>query len=79
MIVTIAQADDWSGIYIDNWLEREGHSLSAVDAFEVMLCVNRDYVEGLKMVTVNEEWLEYHQCGTLPKRLDGLVLEGETE
>jgi len=58
MKVTIVKAEDWQGIYFDNTLEKQYHSVSAQEAFELMMQSPRDYVEELDVVFANDEWLD---------------------
>ena len=66
--ITIVDADDWSGLYVNGELRDEGHSLRVSDVLEIL---------GYK-VTWKEcdgDWMDEH--GTLPNKLSEVKFYGE--
>lgn len=64
--ITIAQADDWIGVYINGELQAEGHSISTVELLEVLGVEH-------EQVSVDQEWIE--DRGNLPANLADVVKE----
>lgn len=63
--LTIAQGDDWSGIYIDGHLVYEGHSIHPMFLADV--------IEDFHIKYVDLDWLE--ERGHLPSDLDEVQCE----
>jgi hypothetical protein len=57
---TIAQADDWSGLYVDGELVYQGHSIPIHVVFEVLGA-------SVQRVEVDLDWI--HARGDLPDKL----------
>lgn len=66
--MTFAQADDWVGIYIDNALMAEGHSIPAVEASEIAIDYGATTVESRD---VDLDWI--HDMGNLPVLMEDVV------
>lgn len=66
--MTFAQADDWVGIYIEDALMTEGHSISPIEAARVAIeggatdVVSRD---------VDLDWI--HDMGNLPVLIEDVI------
>lgn len=58
--IVFVEGDEWEGLYIDNKLATEDHSLSV---FEVLDLIGVNY----KVVYPDDDWL--YKVGKLPERL----------
>lgn len=61
-VLTIAEGDDWRGIYVDGRLQLEGHSFRYQDVANLALGCTR-----VECRSVNLGWLE--DTGSLPEDL----------
>ena len=68
----IAQADDWVGIYVDEVLIEEGHSVPLFAALKTALDTE---VESVEEKWVNQQWIELN--GSLPRDMSDVVWEGD--
>jgi hypothetical protein len=66
--LTLAQGDDWSGIYIDGQLVTEGHSFRTLEVVEICIEHEVTVAEG-KLVDM--VWL--NRQGSLPDREDHVI------
>jgi len=68
-MITLVNAEDWIGVYIDGKLVYEYHDLEP----ETLL----DLIEVIKYNSVwaDEEW--FNKCSSLPKKLSDVKLEVE--
>ena len=58
--ITIVNADDWMGVYLDGELMREGHIIHADEMLDV---IGRKY----ETIEADEDWIA--RIGCLPKDL----------
>lgn len=70
VIVVNSSSGDWSGIYLDNELWAEHHSLHTQDWAEL---INNHHLESVDVKEVSGEWLE--ECGNLPQRYQDIAME----
>lgn len=68
--------EDWEGIYINNELENEGHSIRFGEGFELISEYIND-VAGVSKIDFNtyevsQEWLENE--GNLPQKFDNIPI-----
>lgn len=63
VIVVNSSHGYWPGIYLDNELWTEDHSLHTQDWAEL---INNHHLESVDVEEVDGEWLE--ECGNLPQR-----------
>lgn len=68
VIVVNSSHGDWSGIYLDNFLWTEHHSLHTGDWAEL---INNHHLESVDVREVDGEWLE--MCGNLPQRYQDIA------
>ena len=71
MKITLVNGDDWEGIYIDNELMMENHSLHLGRTLKLIqdkMSGRMDKIEHLSEIVADGEWLEERGC--LPKKLD---------
>ncbi|GAB9152983.1 hypothetical protein [Bradyrhizobium diazoefficiens] len=68
--LTLAQGDDWSGIYVDGQLVTEGHSIRTLEVVEICIEHKVTVAEG-KLVDI--PWL--NEQGSLPQREEEVVWE----
>jgi hypothetical protein len=61
--LTLANGDDWSGIYVDGSLVTEGHSFRTLEVVEICIEHNVTVAEGKE---VDIEWLNGQ--GSLPDK-----------
>ena len=65
MKITLAQGDDWVGIYFDEKLVHQNHSISAAQLLRLLKnSLDNIFVDE---IIVNEEWLE--NLGHFPNNL----------
>ena len=60
---------DWEGLYLDNELYAENHSLRLEDVFEI---INDHHISEAKSFEVDCDWLVEDQCGLLPNLLSDI-------
>ena len=70
VIVVNSSHGDWSGIYLDNELWTEHHSLDTQDWAEL---INNHHLESVDVKEVDGDWLE--ECGNLPQRYQDIPIE----
>lgn len=70
VIVVNSSHGDWSGIYLDNELWTEYHSLHTNDWAEI---INNHHLESVDVIEVDGEWLE--ESGNLPQNFNGIPQE----
>jgi hypothetical protein len=63
IIVVNSSHGYWSGIYLDNELWTEHHSLDTQDWAEI---INNHHLESVDVEEVQGDWLE--ECGNLPQK-----------
>ncbi|MBM7598232.1 hypothetical protein JOC34_000589 [Virgibacillus halotolerans] len=69
--ITVVTGDDWSGVYIDGLLDREGHSIDCSDMLEII-----DSYKCFKNVADYEIDLEYlEDLGSLPYKFEDIPKE----
>jgi hypothetical protein len=71
--MTIVRGDDWEGIYINDKLMREGHSVEPFDA--VKLAIEHG-VSSVASEYCDLDWL--HAAGNLPDLLSEVRLESQS-
>lgn len=71
--ITIAQGEDWTGIYADEELVAEGHQIALDKAMTI--AVEYD-VADITVRWVNSEWLADE--GSLPANIEDVLWEGDT-
>lgn len=64
--ITFVYADDWTGLYVDGRLQREGHSIEAWDALVLIQDLELDNF-GLEYFWCDLDWI--HDRGNLPDEL----------
>lgn len=70
IIVVNSNQGDWSGIYLDNELWTEHHSLDTQDWAEL---INNHHLESVDVKEVCGDWLE--EWGNLPQRYQDIPVE----
>lgn len=60
---------DWEGLYLDNELYKENHSLRPEDVFEI---INDHHISEAKSFEIDCDWLVGDQGGNLPNLLSGI-------
>lgn len=70
IIVVNSSHGDWSGIYLDNELWTEYHSLHTGDWAEL---INNHHLESVDVREVDGEWLE--ESGNLPQNFNDISQE----
>lgn len=70
IIVVNSSHGDWSGIYLDNELCTEHHSLHTQDWAEL---INNHHLESVDVREVDGHWLE--MCGNLPQHYKDIPME----
>jgi hypothetical protein len=70
IIVVNSSSGDWSGIYLDNELWTEHHSLHTGDWAEL---INNHHLDSVDVREVDGEWLE--ESGNLPQNFNGIPQE----
>ena len=68
--IVIALADDWTGLYINDVLSDEGHSISLHDALKATI---GEEVESVEERWLHPDWITLH--GTLPTDINEVVWE----
>lgn len=68
----IAMADDWTGLYVDEVLIEEGHSISN---YAVLKAAIDTEVESVEEKWVNHQWIELN--GSLPRDMSDVVWEDD--
>jgi hypothetical protein len=69
MKVDLVSGDDWSGLYIENKLMMENHSLNVSRVLQLLS--DHGIIAGFKEITADEDWLE--ERGRLPEELNEVV------
>jgi hypothetical protein len=69
MNITLAEGDDWEGLYIDGICYEQNHTLSASDVLSTL----KDFGISVDIKSVDEEWME--EEGYLPEYLKDVKWE----
>lgn len=65
VVIATCESGDWMGIYVNDELKAENHSLSVRDALSL---IGIPFAE----VEVDDEWLEEEMAGRFPKKAQDL-------
>lgn len=67
VVIQYVVADDWQGLYVNEYLKIEGHDISMYQALNIVAkyCIGADDVR-IEKNYVNQEWMEDN--GNLPNK-----------
>jgi hypothetical protein len=77
MKIDLVYADDWVGLYIDNKLEMEGHSLrlgSVIELIKDKMQHRLDKIEAFSEVSADDDWIE--ERGNFPETFEEVKTNG---
>ena len=71
--IVYVHSDDWCGLYVNDKLIYENHSIPTVTFAELMM--GNQPIESFNMQCVDLDWM--HEVGNLPENLNDVVFEEE--